>query len=81
MPIYEYTCPRNGVTLEVSHAMRDRVTTWGDLCERTGHARGATPADSPVEKVVSMPIAHGSNAADGEIPPGACGPSCGCAGL
>jgi len=78
VPIYEYRCTDNGVTLEVSHAMRERIETWGELCERTGHAPGKTPRDSRVEKIVSVPIAKGSSGPD--FAPGACGPSCGCAG-
>lgn len=76
MPIYEYRCDASGVTLEVSHAMSDSVSTWGDLCERTGHAPGNTAPSTPVEKVISVPIARGSDPPGSG--PGPCGPACGC---
>lgn len=52
MPKYDYTCPANGRTIEVMHRMSERLTTWGELCARAGIAPGATPAESPVEKVL-----------------------------
>lgn len=75
MPIYEYRCPANGRTIEVSHAMSETVRTWGELCELAANAPGGTPADSPVEKVVSL-VAAGKGKS--EPPAGPCGSGCGC---
>ena len=32
--------------------MSETITTWGDLCERSGHPPGDTPVDASVEKMV-----------------------------
>lgn len=75
MPRYDYRCPSNGKTIEVSHAMSESVATWGDLCARAGLKAGDTPPDAPVEKVVGLSFAHtGTQSA----PSRPCGPSCGC---
>ena len=75
MPRYEYRCEASGRTVEVEHAMSERVSTWGELCERAGISPGRTPPDAPVEKLISLP-AIGSARPD--APPGPCGQSCGC---
>jgi predicted nucleic acid-binding Zn ribbon protein len=53
MPKYDYFCEANGTTVEVSHPMKDRLTTWGELCARSGQDLGATPADAPVKKLIT----------------------------
>ncbi len=80
MPTYEYRCPANGKTVEVSHAMADQVRTWGELCRRVGMDPGSTPADAPVEKAVTLGFARSgkSSPTTGGKDGGACGPSCGC---
>lgn len=79
MPIYEYRCGTNDTTLEVSHAMSTTVENWGQLCELAGIEPGQTPAGTPVDKLISMPIAHGSDKPKGHaVPPGGCGAGCGC---
>lgn len=50
MPNYDYFCPANNKTVEVSHHMDERIATWGELCEKAGLAPGNTSPDSPVEK-------------------------------
>jgi hypothetical protein len=52
MPLYDYQCPANGVQIEIHHRMAEVISTWGELCERSGHALGDTPGDAPVEKMV-----------------------------
>lgn len=76
MPRYEYRCEANGEVVEVSHAMSERLTTWGEVCERAERPTGATPADAPVEKAISVGVI-GSGKAD-DRGPGPCGPGCGC---
>lgn len=51
MPLYDYQCPANGVRIEIHHPMSEKIATWGELCERSGHAPGDTPTDAPVEKM------------------------------
>ena len=81
MPIYEYHCDASDTTVEVTHAMSVTIENWGQLCEAAGIERGSTPASSPVEKLISMPIAHSSDRPSGPaIPPGGCGAGCGCVG-
>ena len=53
MPKYDYRCELNGQTVEVSHAMNDTINTWGELCALAGIDTGATPANSPVHKIIS----------------------------
>jgi len=53
MITYQYHCPTNDRTLEVQHSMRESIRTWGELCQRTGNDPGKTPADTPVERLIS----------------------------
>lgn len=53
MPLYEYHCPTNALTLEVSHSMSEDLRTWGELCERLKHEPGDTPANAPIERLIS----------------------------
>jgi len=85
MPTYDYLCPENGKTVEISHRMAETLTTWGDLCERTGIELGDTPADSPIRKVITggAAILGGSSRDSATMPEmsgGACcnGGGCGC---
>lgn len=62
MPVYEYFCKHNGVSLEVVHSVSSRLNTWGELCRFAGCALGDTPESEPIERLlfasgVSMP--HG----------------------
>jgi hypothetical protein len=56
MPYYEYYCPANGRTLEVRHAMEERIETWGELVRRAGADPSDTPSDAPVERLISAPV-------------------------
>lgn len=53
MPTYDYLCEANGRVVEVSHKMSEAIATWGELCARAGVERGATPADAPVQRLIS----------------------------
>lgn len=53
MPTYEYRCEANGRVLEVRHNMAERVSSWGELCERAGVSPGKTDPAAPVEKLIS----------------------------
>ena len=55
MPNYDYFCPVNGRRVEVFHKLAESISSWGELCQRAGLAPGDTPADSPVEKLISAP--------------------------
>ena len=53
MPKYDYFCEANGQTIEASHPMSERLSTWGELCARSGKDLGATPADALVKKLIT----------------------------
>lgn len=76
MPRYDYRCPANGRTIEVSHGMSETVRNWGEACKLAGIESGDTQADSPVEKVIGLSFAHTSTG--GSAPSRSCGSSCGC---
>jgi hypothetical protein len=77
MPYYEYRCGSNGRTLEVRHAMAERLETWGELAERAGVEPGSTPANVPVERLMSAPVPLTGS---GKEPAFAgCGGACACA--
>ena len=52
MPLYDYQCRANKEVIEIHHAMKLTIKTWGELCELSGHPVGDTPLDTPVEKIV-----------------------------
>ena len=53
MPTYEYQCESNGRLVEVRHNMAERLSTWGELCQRAGISPGTTDPAAPVEKLIS----------------------------
>ena len=55
MPRYDYQCEQNGWTVEVSHGINEKLTRWGQVCERAGIEPGDTPPDAPVERLISVP--------------------------
>jgi len=77
MPTYDYRCDANGRVLEVKHPMSEAVSTWGELCERTGNALGETPANSPVQRLISgSNVVKSTSLGDANMPPcgtGGCG--------
>ena len=76
MPSYDYRCPANGKVVEVKHAMSEVVSTWGEVCEKTGLDLNGTPANAPVEKLITGGGILKSNSL-GSAPPCATGPCCG----
>lgn len=62
MPRYDYRCPDNARVIEVEHAMSERLTTWGQLCDRAGIDPGKTPRTAPIEKLLSLPLVGKSSA-------------------
>ena len=77
MPTYDYRCDANGKVLEVSHRMSDTISTWGDLCERAGAEPGDTPADSPVQRLVTGgSVISSNNLGSGSAPACTTGSCC-----
>jgi predicted nucleic acid-binding Zn ribbon protein len=52
MPTYDYVCPVNGRTVEVSHKMAEKISTWGELCRHAGIALDGTSSRAKVEKLM-----------------------------
>ena len=76
MPTYDYHCSTNDTTLEVKHRISESVSNWGELCQLAGIETGNTPADTPVEKLITGGGIVKSNSMGSE-PPCATGPCCG----
>jgi hypothetical protein len=53
MPTYDYRCEINDRVVEVSHRMRDTLTTWGELCACAGLEPGDTSVDAPVHRLAT----------------------------
>lgn len=53
MPSYDYRCTTNGQIVEVKHSIKDTLKTWGEVCACAGIEVGATPADTPVERLIT----------------------------
>jgi hypothetical protein len=75
MPTYDYRCPANGQVVEVKHSIHDVIRTWGELCSAVGRDLATTPADAPVEKVLSASFVKSNSL--GSEPPCKTGPCCG----
>ena len=79
MPTYDYHCSQNNRTVSVQHSMKDRLTTWGELCQRTQEDPGTTPLETPVERVISGGIALPIASPVPQLPmAGCCGNPSGC---
>ncbi len=79
MPHYEYRCPTNGRVVEVRHGMQENLQTWGQVAGLAGLGLGNTPADSPVERLLSAPVPATGGAANRPTQSVGCGPGCACA--
>jgi len=84
MPSYDYLCKANRRIVEVRHRMSERIETWGELCHLAGIEPGDTPADAPVEKLITGGAVISSTRLKNPEPPcgsGSCGttttPCCG----
>ena len=78
MPTYDYRCSENGQVVEVKHPMSDRLQTWGELCALAGIEPGNTPANAPVEKLITGgQVVKSSSLGDTAAPACSSGPCCG----
>lgn len=76
MPTYEYRCEANGRLIEVRHNMAERLSSWGELCQRAGISPGATDPAAPVEKLISAGFIH-AGASTSTSEPACAAPGCG----
>ena len=79
MPTYDYHCAGNQRTISVQHGMKESISTWGELCQRTAEDPGKTPLDTPIERVISGGIALPIASPAPQLPmAGCCGNPSGC---
>ncbi len=77
MPTYDYRCTLTGDCYEVRHSMSEKLSSWGDLCERAGIEVGSTPADTPVERLATGgQVVNSRSLKNPEAPPCASGGGC-----
>ena len=80
MPTYDYHCPANGRTVEVTHKLAETVATWGELCRRAGIPLDGTSHNARVERLITGGAVIGTLGSRQERPcdTGPCGaPACG----
>jgi hypothetical protein len=59
MPRYDYYCAANDTVVEVVHPLREKLQTWGQVCERSGHALGEVDASTEVSRIITTaPMAN-----------------------
>ncbi|CAG0997196.1 hypothetical protein GPROT1_03542 [Gammaproteobacteria bacterium] len=76
MPSYDYFCETNGQVVEATHSMREKLTTWGELCAKAKIEPGETPADAPVKRLITGGgVVHASALKD-SVPPCQSGAPC-----
>ena len=80
MPEYDYHCPSNGRTIEVRHGMTERLTTWGEVCERAEIEPGKTPKNTPVERALGTGVVRSApdKSQSPQLPPRGGGGGCAC---
>jgi predicted nucleic acid-binding Zn ribbon protein len=77
MPSYDYHCEANDRVVEVRHSINDKLTTWGEVCEKANIETGDTPANTPVQRMITGGGIVGSSALSTPEPPSCGGGGCG----
>ena len=79
MPTYDYICEQNSRTITVQHGMKETISNWGELCQRAGLDLSKTPAEAPVERIISGGIALPIASVSAALPmAGCCGHPASC---
>ncbi|MFP5382611.1 MAG: zinc ribbon domain-containing protein [Gammaproteobacteria bacterium] len=78
MPLYDYRIGHGERMIEANHAMSASPETWGELCAAAGLPDDGTPADTPVQKVLTTGGVVGSTRTP-DMPP-CMGGGMGCGG-
>jgi hypothetical protein len=55
VPRYDYFCPANGRVVEVRHGVDEKLTSWGDVCDRAALKEDVTARSEPVERLIHPP--------------------------
>ena len=53
MPSYDYRCEANGRVVEVRHSMSEKLSTWGEVCEKADIPLDDTATDAPVVRLIT----------------------------
>lgn len=77
MPTYDYRCNANGQVIEVQHSMQIKLATWGELAAMANLDLGDTPAETPVERLVTGGSVVSAKALKNALPPCQLGEGCG----
>lgn len=79
MPLYDYRIGNGERLVEAKHAMSASPATWGELRAVANLPDDGTPADTPVQKVLTTGGVVGSSSAGADLPPcmGGMGKGCG----
>lgn len=81
MPLYDYRIGNGERLVEAQHAMSASPATWGELRAAAGLPDDGTPADTPVQKVLTTGGVLGSGATKSmDMPPCMGGMGGGCGG-
>lgn len=76
MPSYDYRCAANDRVVEVRHRVSEKLSTWGEVCARAGIEPGQTPADAPVDRLITGGGIVSSSALSNPEPPSCASGGC-----
>ncbi|HIF17700.1 MAG TPA: hypothetical protein EYG50_04485 [Cycloclasticus sp.] len=54
MPTYDYHCKANNQIIEVKHSMKEKLETWGELCDKAKINIGNTPAGAEITRIITQ---------------------------
>ncbi len=80
MPRYDYFCPANDRTVEVTHSISVTLRTWGEVCDAASIQRGKTPASAKVRRMIGPGMLLGTRQGAGGGAGHAGGRCCGVGG-
>lgn len=78
MPLYDYRVGTGERMVEASHAMSASPATWGELRAIANLPDDGTPADTPVQKVLTTGGVMSGGGKSADLPPCMGGSGMGC---
>ena len=67
LPAYDYLCPANGRTVEVTHDIAVMLRTWGEVCYLAQLQPGNTDPGAAVQRVIRSAPALAINESNQEL--------------
>jgi hypothetical protein len=67
MPVYEYHCKDNGRTVDVSHPMKVKLETWGELCFAAQIPLADTDPLASIARIFTSPPGVASSKSNSEL--------------